>query len=152
VLDGLDSKWQHGQRSVLRYHTHKSQKERRTLLLSGPGLRWLFAALLAQHPSPSQQIVLKARRVMSTFCDVTQKVSAIRNRLVHRYSGVFGLGARGQRFVVDVDVTFSSHLASLFLRWKTADTVFVVLSFHFQVWRYPPKVAMSLLSTPSTAC
>jgi len=29
-------------------------------------------------------------------------------------------------------LTFSSHLASLFLRWKTADTVFVVLSFSFQ--------------------
>jgi len=34
---------------------------------------------------------------------------------------------------------------------KAADTVFVVLSFRFQVWRYSPTVAMSLLSTPSTA-
>jgi len=29
-------------------------------------------------------------------------------------------------------LTFSSRLASLLLRWKTADTVFVVLSFSFQ--------------------
>jgi len=49
-------------------------------------------------------------------------------------------------------LTFSSRLASLFLIWKTADTVFVVLGFSFQVWRYSPSVAMSLLSAPSTAC
>jgi len=36
--------------------------------------------------------------------------------------------------------------------WKTADTVFVVMSFSFQVWCYSLTVAMSLLSTPSTAC
>jgi len=46
-------------------------------------------------------------------------------------------------------LTFSSCLASLLLRWKTADTVFLVLSFSFQVWRYSPMVAMFLLSTPS---
>jgi len=49
-------------------------------------------------------------------------------------------------------LTFSSRLASFLLRWKAANTVFVVLSFSFQVWRYSPTVAMSLLSTPSTAC
>ena len=32
--------------------------------------------------------------------------------------------------------SFSSRLVSLLLRWKTADTVFVLLSFSFQVWRY----------------
>jgi len=31
-------------------------------------------------------------------------------------------------------LTLSSRLASLLLRWKTADTIFVVLSFSFQVW------------------
>jgi len=30
-------------------------------------------------------------------------------------------------------LTFNSRLASLLLRWKTADTAFVVLSFSFQV-------------------
>jgi len=47
-------------------------------------------------------------------------------------------------------LTFSSPLASL-LGWKTAKTAFLVLSF-FQLWRYSPTVAMSLLSTASTVC
>jgi len=78
------------------------------------------------------------------------KVSAVCERLVQRYSEVFGLGAKGR--VSLLNLTFSSRLASLFLRWKAADTVFVVLSFSFQVWRYSPTVVMSLLSTPSTVC
>ena len=49
-------------------------------------------------------------------------------------------------------LTFSSRLASLLLKWKTADTVFVVLSFSFQVWGYSLTVAISLLNIPSTAC
>ena len=49
-------------------------------------------------------------------------------------------------------LTFSSRLASLLLRRKIANTVFVVLSFSFQVWRHTPSVAMFLLSAPSTAC
>ena len=48
-------------------------------------------------------------------------------------------------------LTFSSRLASLLLRWKTADTVFMVLTFSFKVWRYSSSVAMSLLSALSTA-
>ena len=51
-----------------------------------------------------------------------------------------------------LELTFSSRLASLLLRWKTADTIFVVLRFSFKVWRYSPSVAMSLLSAPSNAC
>jgi len=56
---------------------------------------------------------------------------------------------KGQGFVVVVDfqLTFS-----LWLRWKAADTAFLVLSFTFPVWRYSPTVAISLLSTPSTVC
>ena len=49
-------------------------------------------------------------------------------------------------------LTFTSRVASLMLRWRTADTLYVVLSFSFQVWRYSLMVAMSLLSTRSTAC
>jgi len=86
---------------------------------------------------------------MSASCEVTQ-VSAIRERPVQRYSEVSGLKAEGQGFVVVFDL--SSRLSSLLLRWKAADTVFVVLSFSFQVLRYSPTVAMSLVSTPSTAC
>jgi len=44
-------------------------------------------------------------------------------------------------------LTFSLRLTSLLLRWKAADTVSVVLSFSFQIWRYSPRVAMCLLST-----
>ena len=79
-------------------------------------------------------------------------MSAIRERLFLRYSKIFWLRAKGQRFVVEL--TFSSLLVFLLLRWKTANTVFVVLSFSFKVWRYLPRVAMSLLITASvfTAC
>jgi len=54
-------------------------------------------------------------------------VSTIRERPVQRYSEVFGLGAEGQGFVAEADSQLI--FASLLLRWKTADTVFVVLSF-----------------------
>jgi len=77
-------------------------------------------------------------------------VSAICEGPVQRYSEVVGLGAEGQGFVIEVD--FQLTLSFLLLRWKTADTVFVVLNFSFQVWSYSPSIAMSLLSTPSTAC
>jgi len=75
-------------------------------------------------------------------------VLAVRERPAQRYSEVFGLGAEGQGFVVEVDF----QLTLSFLVVEMEDTVFVVLSFSFQVWRYSPSVAMSLLSTPSTAC
>ena len=39
---------------------------------------------------------------MLASCEVTQ-VSAVRERPVQRYSGVFGLGAEGQGFVFEVD-------------------------------------------------
>jgi len=58
------------------------------------------------------------------------------------------LGSEQKSKVSLLWLTFSSRLASLLLRWKTADIVFVVLSFSLQVWRYSPTVAMSLLSTP----
>ena len=77
-------------------------------------------------------------------------MSAIRERPVQRYSEVFGLGAEERGFVVEVD--FQLILACLLLGRKSADTVCVVLSFSFQVWRYSRTVAVSLPSTPSTAC
>ena len=42
--------------------------------LNVPGLKWLFAALLLQHPSQSQQAASRVRRVMSAFCEVTRGV------------------------------------------------------------------------------
>ena len=75
---------------------------------------------------------------------------AIRVRPVQRYSEVFGLGAEGQSFVVEVDfhLTFSFFVVKV----ECCQLRFVVLSFSFQVWRYSPTVTMSLLSTPFTAC
>jgi len=42
--------------------------------LDAPGLGWLFAELLLQHPNRSQQAASGARRVMSASCAVTQGV------------------------------------------------------------------------------
>ena len=44
------------------------------LRLNGPGLGWLFAELLLQHPSRSQQATSGAWRVMSASCELTQGV------------------------------------------------------------------------------
>ena len=77
-------------------------------------------------------------------------MSAIRERPVHRYSEVFGFGAKGQ--VSSLKLSFSPRLASLLLIWKTADTVSIVLRFNVQVSKYLPVVAMFLLNTASTAC
>jgi len=77
------------------------------------------------------------------------KVSAIRERPVQRYSEVLGSEQKGR--VSLLKLTFSSRLASLLLRWKADNAVFVVLSFSFQVCMYSPSVTMSLLSAPSTA-
>ena len=46
------------------------------------------------------------------------------------------LGSEQKGRVSLLKLTFSSRLASFLLRRKTADTVFVVLSFSFQVWIY----------------
>jgi len=74
------------------------------------GLEWLFAELLLQHTYRSQQAASGAQRMMSAFCGSdSRKMSAIHERPVKRYSKVFGLGAEGHGFVVEVDLqlTFS---------------------------------------------
>jgi len=48
--------------------------DRSTLRLNATGLVWLFAELLLQHPSRSQQATSGVRRVMSASCEVTQGV------------------------------------------------------------------------------
>jgi len=95
-----------------------------------------------------------ARHLRSATCDVSFLRSDSRcRRYVSDLSIVTPryLGSEQRGMVSLLKLTLSSCLASL-LRWKTADTVFMVLSFSFQVWRYSPSVAMSLLSVPSTAC
>ena len=51
------------------------------------------------------------------------------------------LGSEHKGRISLLKLTFSSRLASLLLRWKTAGTVFVVLIFSLQVWSYSPSVA-----------
>jgi len=53
-----------------------------TVLLSGPGIRWLFPTLLLQHPSWRQQAALRAQSVMSTLCKVTQGIESISDGLL----------------------------------------------------------------------
>jgi len=48
-----------------------------TLLLNGPGLRWLCATLFLQQPSQSQQTASRVQTVVSTFCEVTRGVGGI---------------------------------------------------------------------------
>ena len=48
-----------------------TRQEYSTRRLNGPGVRWLLAALLLQHPSQSQQAASRARHAMSTSCKVT---------------------------------------------------------------------------------
>ena len=69
-------------------------------------------------------------------------VLAVRECLVQNYFKVWSQ-SKTQGFVVVVDFQLT---LSLLLRRKTTDTAFLVLSFYFQVWRYSPTVAMSLLS------
>jgi len=69
----------------------------------------------------------RCRRYMSDLSNVTP-----------RY-----LGSEQKGRVSLLYLTFSWRLSSLLLRWKAADTIFVELSFSFQVWRYSPTVAMS---------
>jgi len=120
-----------------------------TLQLNAPELGWLFAVLLFQNPIRSQQtasgawcqLLMKWLKVW-VICDVSNL-----SNVTPRY-----LGSEQKGRISLLYLTFSSHLASLLLRWNAADNVFAVLSFSFQVWRYSPSVAMSLVSTPSTAC
>jgi len=51
-----------------------TKQERSTLQLNAPGLGWLFATLLLQHPNQSQKAASGVRRVMPDSCEVTQGV------------------------------------------------------------------------------
>ena len=61
------------------------------------------------------------------------EVSAIPERPVERYSKVQYLDSEQKGRVLLLRLAFDSRLASLLLRWKNADTVFIVLRFSFQV-------------------
>jgi len=99
-----------------------TRQERSTLLLNRPGIWWLFATLLLQHPSQSQHAASRAQGVMST-CEVSRGVgdtwvscpTLLRGR---------PMGSEKKGRVSLLSLTSSSRLASLLLRWKTAKTAF----------------------------
>jgi len=101
----------------------------------------------APQPDPASRLRSATRDVSVLRSDsrCQQYVSDLSN-VTPRY-----LGSEQKGRISLLKLTFSSRLASMLLRWNTADTVFMVLSFSFQVWRYSLSVAMSLLSAPSTA-
>ena len=148
---------QHGRRFVLLRHTHRPQRrqhcgtkqERSILQLNAPGLRWLFATLMLQHPNQSQQAARSATRDVSFLRSDSRCRRYVRDlsNVTPRY-----LGSEQKGRVSLLMLTFSSRLDSLLLTCNTADTIFLMLSFSFQVWRYSPSVSMALLSAPSTAC
>jgi len=78
-------------------------------------------------------------------------VSAVRERSVECFSEVFGLGPEEQGFIAVVDFQL---MFSFLVEMEDCQHCFCTrpLSFNFQVWRYPPTVAVSFLSTLSTVC
>ena len=84
------------------------------------------------------------RRVMSAFCEVTRGVGrrcvSVLSNVTARY---LGLEQKGR--VSLLKLTCSSPSASLLLRWKTANTVFVVLSLNFPAMRDDELVAKQSL-------
>jgi len=89
--------------------------------------------VVAPAPQPEP-----ASRLRSATCDVNFLRSDSKCwRYVSDLSNVTPrcLGSEQKGRVSLLYMTFSSHLASLLLRWKAADTVFVVLNFSFQVWK-----------------
>jgi len=117
-------------------------------------LCWLVGQGLACNVVPPAPQLEPASRLKSA----TRNVSFLRSdsrcrRYVSDLSNVTPryLGSEKGRVSL-LWLTFTSSLASLLLRRKTTDTVFVVLSFSFQIWRYSPAVAMSFPSASSPAC
>jgi len=84
---------------------------------------------LAPQPEPASRL-RSATRDVSFLRSDSRCRRYVSDRPVERCSKVFGLGVEGR--VSLLQLTFGSRLASLLLRWKAADTVFVVLSFSFQ--------------------
>ena len=85
---------------------------RSTLQLKAPGLGWLFAPLLFQHPNRSQQAASGVRRVMSASCEMTQGVGDTWATCPMLIRDTWGRNRSAG------DLPFSQRLASLLLRWK----------------------------------
>jgi len=109
-------------------------------------VRWLFAKLLLQHPSLNQ-----LSNLSNAMCDVSflrsdwrcRQYLIVLSNVTLRYLGL------EQRCRVSFPwLTFSSRFPSMFLRWKTADTVFAALSFNFQLLTCGCRVFVSILPLP----
>ena len=112
----------------------------------------------APQPEPASRLRSATRDVSFLRSDsrCRRYVSDLTN-VTPRY-----LGSQQKGRVSLLYLTLSSRLAPFLLRWKSADTAFVVLSFSFQVWRNSPMLSFSfpsleeftvcLISTPSIAC
>jgi len=98
------------------------------------GLGCLFTMLLLQHTCQSQQAASRMWHIMSVFCKVTQYVSDL-SSVTPRC-----LGSEQKGRISLCKLTFSSHLASLLLKWKAANTGFVGAELCCQVWRHSPMV------------
>ena len=94
-------------------------------------VRHWFPALLLSSPD----------RKTPQECDAVYQLSQSDSRC-WRYVSVLSnftpwyLASEQKVRISSLKLTFSSRLAFLLLRWRTADTVFVVLSVTFQTWNY----------------
>jgi len=110
-------------------------------------MRWVWA--LRHHTGAQYSVVNHSWGAGAT--------TAICLKSATHYVNFLRSDSRCRRYVSDLSNGTLRYLGSeqkrtaSLLRWKTANTVFVVLSFSFQAWRYSLTVAMSL-STPSTVC
>ena len=91
-----------------------------------PRFRWLFAAV---SPAPQPEPASRLKSATSDFSFLRsdsrcRRYVSILSNITPRY-----LGSEQSGMVSLLGLTFNSRLASLLLRWKTADTVFVMLSF-----------------------
>jgi len=139
--------------------------------LMAESMRWVWAQ---RHQTGAQYSAVEWTKtrvaVRRVVAPAPQPEPASRLRSATRYVSFLRSDSRCRPYVSDLSnvtprylvseqkgrvsllyLTLSSHLAYL-LRWKAADTVFVVLSFSFQVWRYSSTVAMSLVYALSIAC
>jgi len=106
-------------------------------------VEWTGAEVADRNIAVAAPLPVSASRLKSVTGDVNFLRSDSRcRRYVSDLSNVtprfLGSGQRGK--VSLLWLTFSSGLASLLLRWKTADLVFVVMSFSLQVWRYSQEL------------
>jgi len=88
--------------SMMRSEHCGTRQEHHTLLLNEPGISWLFARMLLQHHSLSQQAVSRVEK--HDVSEVARGGSDSFKCPVQCYSEVFRLRAKGHGFIVIVDI------------------------------------------------